>query len=502
MIAVAGSSTSLAATPKKVTVTVVPAKKWVLSKEKVAFSGEEQCPSVKVYNANGERISKKLYTLKYSSNINPGTATVKVTMKSPYVGGKKLRFKIYLKAPKKPSLTQMKQKQFTVKLTECPGVSGYDISYSYTAKFKASKTFRVTKTQGLEHTVTGLKNDTKYYVRVRAFKVVSGGKKVYSPWSSVASRYVTSRAPQYDLPTEMLESYVLDSMDYIGFNVKRQWKNGTLLQDRASGPRTPMADRSGITYNGTPSGLETVKDSSTVSGRAPNLKKFRSYGLVCASFVTYYYLNYLPNIAGVDTSNIRNAIRKSGYDSQTCDAWYKAAKYLEKKGEAQVVDKVPYGSSLSTADLEKLKIGDLLCFSIPNQGLQCGHVAVYAGTNNGEHFVAHVGSDEGPVFQTLERFENVVNQHDGCAYSVVYRFKDLPSSRYDYTVKTEKSSYKLKKGGAEPKLIVKDATGKTIPQKNYTVYYKNNKKLGTGKAIVVFKGKYKGTKTVKFKIKK
>jgi len=200
-------------------------------------------------------------------------------------------------------------------------------------------------------------------------------------------------------------------------------------------------------------------------------------------------------------------VRKAGADHKSVGCEGSDLFAVFGKGLSSEAD---YGNiaDLDVTDRNRSVLGrkgvtsDLLCFSIPNQGLQCGHVAVYAGTNNGEHFVAHVGSDEGPVFQTLERFENVVNQHDGCAYSVVYRFKDLPSSRYDYTVKTEKSSYKLKKGGAEPKLIVKDATGKTIPQKNYTVYYKNNKKLGTGKAIVVFKGKYKGTKTVKFKIKK
>ena len=481
---------------------VAEAENFQLSKESYTFDGEEKCPKVSVYDTEGKRIKSDYFEVDYSSNKNPGTAKVNVQMKAPYVGAKKLTFKITLKAPNTPKLIQMKQKQLTINLSESKGVDGYEVKYSTSSKMKKAKTVKVKNTDGLQYTVTGLKNEKTYYVKVRSYLSVKG-KKVYSNWSKITSKKVTKRAPQHDLPTEMLESYVLDSMDYIGYNVKRQWKNGTLLQDRASGPRTPMADRSGIVYNGTPSGLETVKDKSTVSGKAPNLKKFRRYGLVCASYVTYYYLNYLPNIAGVDTDYIRKAVKKSGYDPQTCDAWYKAANSLVKQGKAKVVDRVPRGSSLSAADLDKLQIGDLLCFSVPNQGVTCGHVAVYAGTNNGEHFVAHVGSDEGPVFQTLQRFENVVHEHDGCAYSVVYRFKDLPNSKYDYSVKTEKSSYKLKKGKAvEPELIVKDATGKDIDPKNYTVYYKSNKKIGIGKAIVVFKGKYKGTKTVKFKIKK
>ncbi len=94
------------------------------------------------------------------------------------------------------------------------------------------------------------------------------------------------------------------------------------------------------------------------------------------------------------------------------------------------------------------------------------------------------------------------NLLDGCAYRIVYRFKDLPTSKYDYTVKTTKKKYKLSGDAVEPELTVLDATGKEIAEKNYIVYYKDNKKVGTGKAIVVFKGKYKGTKTAKLKITK
>lgn len=484
-----------------VTQSVAEVEKYELSKSSYTYNGEAKKPNVTVTDKQGNKIDSNYYTLKYSSNKNPGEASVTVSMNAPYSGSKKLTFRIKLKTPSTPKLTQIKQKQLTVNLKESAGVSGYEIKYSTSSKMKKAKTVKQTKTKGLQCTITGLKNDKKYYVKVRSYKSVKG-KNQYSGWTKIVSRKVTSKAPQYDLPTEMLESYVIDSMEYVGYKVERQKKNGTILQDYASGPRTPMKDRSGIRYGGTPSGMETVKDKSTATGRAPDLKKFRKYGMCCASYVSYYYLNYLPNIAGVDTGYIKKAIKKTGMGSQTCNAWHAAAKALVKQGKATVVDKVSSGSSLAAADLDKLEIGDLLTFSVPNQGVACGHVAVYAGTNNGEHFVAHVGSDEGPVFQTLQRFENVVNRYDGCAYSTVYRFKNLPNSKYDYTVKTTKSKYKLDGGEVEPKLTVRDATGKKIAKKNYTVYYKNNDKLGTGKAIVVFKGKYKGTKTAKFKIVK
>ena len=52
------------------------------------------------------------------------------------------------------------------------------------------------------------------------------------------------------------------------------------------------------------------------------------------------------------------------------------------------------------------------------------------------------------------------------------------------------------------KVTVKDAKGKTIASTNYTVTYSGNTKVGTGKAKIVFKGNYSGTKTLSFKITK
>ena len=50
-------------------------------------------------------------------------------------------------------------------------------------------------------------------------------------------------------------------------------------------------------------------------------------------------------------------------------------------------------------------------------------------------------------------------------------------------------------------MTVKDSNGKTISSANYTLTYSNNKKVGTAKVKIKFKNNYKGTKTLKFKIK-
>ncbi len=471
-----------------------------LSTTSYTYSGKEKKPKVIAIDENGDTVPSKYIKAKYSSNINPGKGKVKVTFKGAYKGSETLTFTIKPKKAGKPTLSQIKQKQLTVTVAEDVTVSGYQIRYSTSKSLKKAKTLNLTRSKGLYTTLDNLKNSKKYYVQVRGYKIL-GDKKLYGAWSKTTSKTVNSAAAHPDLPEKMLESYVVDSMRYLGYKIDKQAKAGSLLQDYASGPRTPPKYQTGITYNGTPNGTEKIKDKSTVSGYAPNVKYFKNYGLVCASYVAYYYLNYLPNIAGVDTSYIQKAINRSGYGSQTCDSWASAAKYLVKKGKAKVIDRS--SSSLPGATLSKLKIGDLICFSVPNMGLSCGHVAVYAGTNNeGDHFVAHVGDDAGPVFQTLERFENIVNRHDGCAYSVVYRFTDLPASKYEYKVSLKKSSYKYTGSKVEPKVTVLNAAGDKISSKYYTLHYKNNKNVGTGTVTVVFKGKYRGSKNLKFKIKK
>ncbi len=473
-------------------------KTYKLSKTTYIYNGEAKVPKVTVKNTKGKVIDSKHYKVTYKSNLKPGKAKVKITFKSAKTT-KELGFNIVPKTASKPTVKSVKRNQFTVTVKEDKTVSGYEICYSTSKKFKKSTTVTLGVKTDVRKTITEVKNDKTYYVRVRGYKY-SGGEKLFGKWSGTAKVKVSSSSAHALLPDEMMESYVAKSVTYLGYKTEKQKKLGSYLQDYGCGPRTPVSVRSNIRYGGGPSGLETVKSSKTVSGKAPNVKKFEQQGMCCASYVTYYYLNYLPNIVGIDTDYIRKAIKKSGVGSQSCASWEWAAKYLVKQGKAKVVDRS--NRSLSGATLSKLQIGDLITFSVPNQGVSCGHVAVYAGTNNeGDHFVAHVGSDEGPVFQTLERFENVVHAYDGCAYSVVYRF-DLPKSEYDYdvTLKTKKVKYNGK--AQKPKVVALDATGKVIDPKNYTVHYFNNKDVGKARARVIFKGKYKGTKNLYFNIVK
>ena len=204
------------------------------------------------------------------------------------------------------------------------------------------------------------------------------------PFSAITA----SAAPASDLPDNMVDSAILRALEYTGYDVQKQKNDGTLYQYGSYGSRTPSAILSNITYNGTPSGQETVADSSTVTGKAPNIARFEQYGLVCASFVTYFICNYLPNIEGADTQFITDAINATGMNSQAVVTWQTALNKLANEGKIEKI-----GTSSSNVDRSKLAPGDLIIFGTSENSHT--HIAVYSGTYNGVDFIIHVGNDRG-----------------------------------------------------------------------------------------------------------
>lgn len=65
--------------------------------------------------------------------------------------------------------------------------NGYQIAYSTSKKF-TNKTTRYITTKSTAKTLTKLKNGTRYYIKVRAYKLDSAGKKVYGKYSKVKSK--------------------------------------------------------------------------------------------------------------------------------------------------------------------------------------------------------------------------------------------------------------------------------------------------------------------------
>ncbi|MBQ6323193.1 MAG: leucine-rich repeat domain-containing protein [Lachnospiraceae bacterium] len=75
------------------------------------------------------------------------------------------------------------------------------------------------------------------------------------------------------------------------------------------------------------------------------------------------------------------------------------------------------------------------------------------------------------------------------------------STNKTFKVKLQKSKYTYNGKAQKPKVTAVRVNGKKIAKKYYTVSYKKNKNVGTGKVVVKGKGKYKGYKgTAQFKI--
>lgn len=194
-------------------------------------------------------------------------------------------------------------------------------------------------------------------------------------------------APASDIPASMLDNAYLDALAYTGYNVQAQKNDGTIFVKTGSAVSSSI--RSNIGYGTGPSGLET-----TSSGK-PNISTFESSGMCCASYVSYVYYNYLPNVAGIDTSSVA---RPSNPRSAT--AYNTAANGWVESGKARRISFTQSSDGSNFNPSEEIPIGSLIVFKhIPTGSV--AHVAVYAGYYNGKHFVTHVGNERGPEFSTI-----------------------------------------------------------------------------------------------------
>ncbi|MCQ4637077.1 InlB B-repeat-containing protein [Anaerovorax odorimutans] len=90
--------------------------------------------------------------------------------------------KTKIKSLKKTSKTKMK-----VSYKKISGAAGYQIAYSTSKKFRKKQT-KYTTTKATSKKLTKLKKGKRYYVKVRAYKKDSAGKKIYGKYSAVKSK--------------------------------------------------------------------------------------------------------------------------------------------------------------------------------------------------------------------------------------------------------------------------------------------------------------------------
>ena len=96
--------------------------------------------------------------------------------------------KISLAAPKLMSIKRPLGTSMTVTYAKISGAAGYEVSVSPNAGF-SRPSVKKWETASAGKTVAGLKKNTVYYVRIRAYRPDSAGKKVYGTYSAKTKGY-------------------------------------------------------------------------------------------------------------------------------------------------------------------------------------------------------------------------------------------------------------------------------------------------------------------------
>lgn len=160
---------------------------------------------VVTFNANGgTKLSRKTMTLLFDDNLGilPDVERKNYKFAGWYTqktGGTKVNSRKVLNAsttlfahwikvgrPAQTKLLSLGEKgagKLQVKYKKVPGASGYEIAYSTSSKFASRETKKVS-VKSTSKSLAGLKKNQVYYVKVRAYKVDSTGKKVYGKYST------------------------------------------------------------------------------------------------------------------------------------------------------------------------------------------------------------------------------------------------------------------------------------------------------------------------------
>ena len=126
-------------------------------------------------------INSSDYTVIYSKGCkNVGKYTIKVQMKDGTTNSSS-----YYIIPKSTKISKYTGDTNSINIKWKPvkkQINGYQIKYSKKKNFSKSKTITVKGNKKTSTEITGLNDNTAYYVKIRSYKTVSG-KKWYSDWS-------------------------------------------------------------------------------------------------------------------------------------------------------------------------------------------------------------------------------------------------------------------------------------------------------------------------------
>lgn len=147
------------------------------------FDGKVKTPSVTVKLGSAALRNGIDYVVSYSNNKNVGKATVVITGKGLYAGTITRTFVIN---PAKQEIQKLtaKSKGFYIDYAAKGHATGYEIQYATNSSFSGAKKTIITSNKTDKVTVSKLRENKKYYVRVRTYTTVNG-IKYYGAWSAV-----------------------------------------------------------------------------------------------------------------------------------------------------------------------------------------------------------------------------------------------------------------------------------------------------------------------------
>ncbi len=220
------------------------------------------------------------------------------------------------------------------------------------------------------------------------------------PQETTQNTITNTLFPGYKYNTELnIEDNVfIDALAYTGYNVEKHRADGLMWHYILSKDKRHRGWLSNITFGGGSTGLETTAEG------LPDIKAFERGGLVCASFASYVYYNYLPNVAKIDTSSLAKPDRTYSAPSfqVACKDWL-AKGYTYNIG---FTAKNTAGAIVFNPEQE-IPMGSIILFrDIESPGKKTAdHVTIYIGKKNGYHWVIQTGNKNGPEFCAVERFK-------------------------------------------------------------------------------------------------
>ena len=432
------------------------------------YTGKKVTPPVSV-KFNGMTLKKGIdYTVKYSNNLNAGTATATITGKGSYKGQKSATFKIekanfakavlskvsnatYTGTAITPAVTVKfngkklkKDTDYTVKYSNNLDVGTAKITVTGKGNFKGQKntTFKIEKTSIARASYSKVKNATYTGKAITPnITLKFNGKKLKKD-----TDYTVAYRNNINAGTAKLTVY--GKGDYKG------QRTISFKINKASIAKAAVSKIAGKTY-----AKAKIKPVPRVKFNGKSLKKG-----------TDFTVKYKNNV-NVGTATI--IITGKG----------------NFKGKTKTTFKIRKGD---IANASFSRVGDR---TFTGSGIKPAITVTYRGKNlkKGTDYKVSYSNNRnvGIATMTIKGTNNMKGSH-----SIEFVINARPITDTSYSV----GSAVWTGGLVAPKIVLKFAGGTLKAGRDYSVYYSNNIEVGTGTAYINARGNYTGTRAFNFTI--